>query len=174
MKHFKLFTVSLFIMYSILFVSIAFAGGLPREWTEINPADYGFEMDGLTPACSNAPGSPDDEFTFFVKKGKKSGKNKLVIFFQGGGACWDTMNCIVAPTYTQFQSEELWMFSEDNKGMGIFDTTEKANPFKDWGFVYIPYCSGDLFWGASDKDLIDEISEKYNGKVIVGKDLDIY
>jgi len=31
-----------------------------------------------------------------------------------------------------------------------------------------------LFWGATDEDLINEISTKYKGKVIVGKDLDIY
>jgi ribonuclease BN (tRNA processing enzyme) len=31
-----------------------------------------------------------------------------------------------------------------------------------------------LFWGASDDDLLNEIKETYSGKVIVGKDLDIY
>lgn len=31
-----------------------------------------------------------------------------------------------------------------------------------------------LFWGATDEELINEIAEKYKGKVIVGKDLDIY
>ncbi|MCK4920424.1 MAG: MBL fold metallo-hydrolase [Bacteroidales bacterium] len=31
-----------------------------------------------------------------------------------------------------------------------------------------------LFWGANDEDITNEISSKYKGKVIVGKDLDIY
>jgi ribonuclease Z len=31
-----------------------------------------------------------------------------------------------------------------------------------------------LFWGATDEELINEIAERYKGKVIVGKDLDIY
>ena len=31
-----------------------------------------------------------------------------------------------------------------------------------------------LFWGSSEQDLIDEISEKYKGKVIVGRDLDVF
>jgi len=31
-----------------------------------------------------------------------------------------------------------------------------------------------LFWGANEEDLLNEISEIYNGKVIVGQDLDIY
>jgi len=152
MKRLKIFKIGILVLSSLFIVSTAFANGLPDEWAEINPADYGFELNGLTPACSGAPGTPNDEFTFFVKGGKNKGKNKLVIFFQGGGACWDAMNCIAAPTYTQYQEEELWMFSEDNEGKGIFDTTEKDNPFKDWGFVYIPYCTGDLFWGANDAD----------------------
>jgi len=146
MKRFKFLKISFFILTSLLIVSSALADGLPDEWTEVNPA--GFEYNGLTPACSNAPGTPDCDFTFFVKGGKK---NNLVIFFQGGGGCWDYMNCVAAPTYTQYQSEELYMFSDDMEGRGIFDQTKgKDNPFQDWGFVYIPYCTGDLFWGAND------------------------
>lgn len=31
-----------------------------------------------------------------------------------------------------------------------------------------------LFWGSSEQDLLNEIAEKYKGKVYVGRDLDIY
>ena len=31
-----------------------------------------------------------------------------------------------------------------------------------------------LFWGASEKQLLDEVSEKYKGRVVVGSDLAIY
>jgi ribonuclease Z len=31
-----------------------------------------------------------------------------------------------------------------------------------------------LFWGGTDKDILNEISTKYKGEVIVGKDLDVY
>lgn len=31
-----------------------------------------------------------------------------------------------------------------------------------------------LFWGAEEKDLLEEISKKYKGKVIVGADLDVF
>jgi hypothetical protein len=105
MKSFKFFKVGIFILSSLLIVPTALAGGLPDEWTEIDPLyEYpGFKFNGLEPACSNAPGTPGDEFTFFVKGGKK---NNLVIFFQGGGACWDLMNCVAFPTYYQFQEEE--------------------------------------------------------------------
>jgi hypothetical protein len=150
MKRFNFFKIGFLLVFSLLIISYAHAGRLSDKWTEINPADYGFEYNGLTPACSNAPGTPDDEFTFFVKGGKKKNKKNLVIFFDGGGACWDVINCVIFPTYTQYQDEKLWMFSDDLEGRGIFDQTRKDNPFKDWGFVYIPYCTGDLFWGAND------------------------
>ena len=31
-----------------------------------------------------------------------------------------------------------------------------------------------LYWGASDKDLIKEIKERYKGKVVSARDLDVY
>ncbi len=31
-----------------------------------------------------------------------------------------------------------------------------------------------LFWGATEEELLKEISHKYNGKVVVGRDLDIF
>jgi len=127
-----------------------FDPGMTQAWTEIDPAEVypDFEYQGLTPACSNCPGTASDKFTFFAKGGKQ---NNLVIFFQGGGACWDAMNCYHVPTYTQEQQETQADFA-DTAGMGIFDTHNPKNPFKKWGFVYIPYCTGDLHWGASDHD----------------------
>lgn len=152
MKPLPFLKCSLMVLASVFIVSIAFAGGLPDGWTEIDPADTvnfpmfaGFDYEGLTPSCSD--GSP---WTFFVKGGTGQGKNKLLIFFQGGGACWDTMNCVVVPTYTQVQSEVVDDFYDPEKTKGIFDLSNPDNPFKDWGFVYIPYCTGDLFWGAND------------------------
>ena len=153
----KFFRLSIVIFSSLVLASTALAGGLPEQWTEVNPADYNYTYQGLEPSCSGAPGT-DDEFTFFVKGGKR---NNIVIFFDGGGACWDTMNCLYYSTYTEEQTEELWQFSEDMAGMGIFDQTKKDNPFRDWGYVFIPYCTGDLHWGAKDTvypDYQDQIS----------------
>jgi hypothetical protein len=31
-----------------------------------------------------------------------------------------------------------------------------------------------LFWGATEQELLEEISGGYGGKVIVGRDLDIF
>jgi hypothetical protein len=123
-----------------------FVPEISRDWTEMDPAQLypDFQYEGLTPSCAACPGC-DPEFTFFVKGGRV---NKLVIYFQGGGACWDSMNCLYAHTY----SEEVPDISEfeNTQGRGIFDTENPKNPFKDWYFVYIPYCTGDIHWGAQD------------------------
>ncbi len=123
-----------------------FAPDISQSWSEIDPAVVypGFEYEGLTPACAACPGC-DPQFTFFVKGGNS---NNLVIYFQGGGACWDSMNCLYYHTY----NEEVLSITEfgDTEGRGIFDTKNPANPFKDWYFVFIPYCTGDIHWGAQD------------------------
>jgi hypothetical protein len=31
-----------------------------------------------------------------------------------------------------------------------------------------------LYWGATDDDLVNEIKQRYGGKVVSGSDLDIY
>jgi hypothetical protein len=139
-----------------------FLPNIPRTWTEINPADVypEFEYNGLTPSCAACPPSIDPdtgqlevydpEFTFFVKGGKT---NKLVIYFQGGGACWDSMNCLYAHTYYE-EVPPIGAFA-NTEGMGIFDTDNRANPFKNWYMVYIPYCTGDIHWGANDNEYPD-------------------
>lgn len=155
MKRFKFSQIVIFIGCSLFLVSTAFAGSLPSQWTQIDPASYSFEYNGLTPSCSCAPGTPNDKYTFFVKGGQR---NDLVIYFQGGGAAWDVINAILFPTYTQYEQETLSMFSDNMEGYGIFDQTQKKNPFKGWGFVYLPYCTGDLFWGANDATYTDPYS----------------
>jgi hypothetical protein len=132
-------------------------------WTEIDweTADNGsyasFTYDGLSPSCSNAPETISD-FTFFYKSGTS---NNLLIYFQGGGACWHNNNCFVEPTFSAELSaiEDPYYLdligNQDPLAValgygGIFDFTHSANRFREWHMVYIPYCTGDLHWGAED------------------------
>ncbi len=127
---------------------------LPDEFIELFPADLypDFQYNGLAPSCAACPDC-DPEFSFFVKGGKQ---NRLVVYFQGGGACWDSKNCLYAHTYYE-EVPDLSAFS-DLTGRGIFDTDNPDNPFKDWYFVYIPYCTGDVHWGANDYGYPDNLA----------------
>ena len=166
MRYQRNMLAAVMIVLSVGICSSAMAGRpkpfLPKlspGWNEIDPAKVypKFHYQGLKPACSNCPGCTSDKYTFFARKGIT---NKLVIYFQGGGACWDSTGCLFlgnlsdctkSYTYNPQQQETLQGYFNDPDTMkGIFDTTNPRNPFKDWYFVYLPYCTGDLFWGASD------------------------
>jgi hypothetical protein len=78
----------------------------------------------------------------------------LVIYFQGGGACWDALTCVTLGTAAnlltgygpaQFAAEALL-------AAPAFDRGNAGNPFKDASFVFVPYCTGDLQAGTSTKD----------------------
>jgi hypothetical protein len=169
-KHSNYLKMGVFILFVFMMISNSFAEGqnfntllpdIPEVFTEIDPAvEYpNFKYKGLKPGCANCPPtqsedgeliSYDPKFSFFVRGGNS---NNLVIYFQGGGACWDSMNCLYAHTYYE-EVPPIEMFA-NTKGMGIFDTDNPRNPFKEWSFVYIPYCTGDIHWGANDQTYED-------------------
>ena len=72
----------------------------------------------------------------------------LFIFFEGGGACWDYLTCVVAPVprhhgpvgATEWAARQQ-MLPEP------FDRTRATNPFRNATMIYIPYCTGDLHVG---------------------------
>ena len=124
-----------------------FIPDISENWTPIYPADLypDFEFEGLSPACSNGIGTESDEFFFFVKAGNV---NNLVVYFQGGGACWDPLTCLI---YKPF-SPDVTLDDNPENGRGMFDLQDPDNPFRDWSFVFVPYCTGDIHWGANDKE----------------------
>eukprot|EP00928_Gymnodinium_smaydae_P030445 TRINITY_DN22647_c0_g1_i1.p1 TRINITY_DN22647_c0_g1~~TRINITY_DN22647_c0_g1_i1.p1 ORF type:complete len:753 (-),score=127.59 TRINITY_DN22647_c0_g1_i1:294-2507(-) len=75
------------------------------------------------------------DYWFRVVRGDS---DKLFFHFQGGGACWDSM------TYkykfcTRNCKEYMWD--------GLYDTTNKDNPVKDFTMIEVMYCSGDMHAG---------------------------
>lgn len=170
MKYNRCLKTGTIVFISLFLVSTAFAWfdwpepvlpDIPQEWTVIDPEEVypDFNIDGLTPSCAACPPTVDSDtgeertydpkFTFFVKGGTT---NKLVVYFQGGGGCWHENNCLYEHTYFE---EVIDITAYDTRLMGIFDTKLLLNPFKDWYFVYIPYCTGDVHWGANDADYDD-------------------
>jgi hypothetical protein len=145
----------IFIVLVLFVASTSFAGSpkakpflpdIPQVWTKITP-DPTYVMGILrTPTCSNYPGT-DPTFSFFVKGGIV---DNLVVYFQGGGACWNWLTCL---PYLPFQIYTPDVTDADNPALspyGIFDLDNPNNPFKDWSFVFIPYCTGDIHLGSKD------------------------
>ncbi len=90
--------------------------------------------------CSD--GSP---WRFYVSPGDPQ---KVVLDFQGGGACWDAATCRPgSPFYRQrVDLRELQL------GQGIYDRKNPDNPFAGWTHIFIPYCTGDLHVGQTTVD----------------------
>jgi Pectinacetylesterase len=97
--------------------------------------------------------------------------DKLMIYLEGGGACSNDRFCAFNPAnvnQVMFGNGETLIGSalgavagRQQPGVytsgtpaGIFDTTNSSNPFKDWDQIYIPYCTGDVFFGTNDKGMV--------------------
>jgi hypothetical protein len=132
------------VFFLLLFLSVSGSGfaqnvtsslpalsDLKDTWNEIIP--------GGDTICSQ--GTP---FSFFVHPGTS---NKLLIYFDGGNACWDENSCGVQGGFTR---EVMVTASDIAEGYGgIFDLDNPENPFIDDSMVFVPYCTGDMHMGDS-------------------------
>ena len=113
-----------------------------------------YEGDSET-ECAN--GSP---YEYFVNKGTV---NKLVIDFQGGGACWEGGTCSLPSSDDGDVS--LYRDEVDDADLvaaqGIYNRTRAENPIKDWYHVYIPYCTGDIHIGNAVNEYTSPSGERY-------------
>ena len=79
-------------------------------------------------------------------------KNKVLVYFQGGGACWDQITVDAGMCTTS---------AVPNDPVGVFDRINPKNPFKDYTIVHFLYCSGEVWSGQTVS------SYSYDGKPAV-------
>lgn len=77
--------------------------------------------------------------------------NKVLFFFEGGGACFDVFNCMANPSNISSNRRSPGPH-------GIFDRNNDRNPYKEWTYVYLPYCSGDVFAGNSTEVVLNGLN----------------
>lgn len=76
-----------------------------------------------------------------------AGSDKLLIFLEGGGACFNDLSCIQVAHPNGFTEEDLTGIVTGAKG--VFDRDNPNNPFADYNFVFVPYCTGDIHAGVN-------------------------
>jgi len=74
----------------------------------------------------------------------------LVIFMEGGGACFNAFTCASVAHPNGFGASDLDSGIGGLGNQGLFDRTDAANPLKDATFIFLPYCTGDIFAGANE------------------------
>jgi hypothetical protein len=88
----------------------------------------------------------DTPYSFFVRPASQP-TDELMVYFEGGGACWDAFTCGAvgqfASQYEVNDAESLPM------SQGLLDFGNEENPVKDYNTVFVPYCSGDVHSGSS-------------------------
>lgn len=77
--------------------------------------------------------------------------NKVILFLEGGGACWDYNSCYVTDMAKSSDAPLPLSVLFD----GLLVTSNPLNPFKDYSVVYAGYCDASLWSGDNDV--------KYNG-----------
>jgi hypothetical protein len=79
---------------------------------------------------------------------RPSGASKnAVVFLDQGGACFNGLTCLGNPS--SFGAADF-----GSPVQGIFNQTDPDNPVRDWSFVYVPYCTGDVHAGTRKDGMI--------------------
>jgi len=170
-----LFQFNTLFIFSLLLIAPLFVPAHADEasWRQIDVPAGAYQITDangmsrqIAPSCSGGPvcildpqtGQPnchtgDKAFHFYFKPGEK---DKLMVYFDGGGACWSDHTCITA-ALSGFSAyvPEIPVDANPAGKKGVFDLGNEDNPYRDWSMVYIPYCTGDIHWGSQDTQYTD-------------------
>lgn len=125
-----------------------YAQGLTKYVGEFAPANEPEAVEGVKTFRFEVPESLEAEprgplclrGTEYTVDTREGSSDELVIFLQGGGACWEEF-CSAAET------------ADSLPPSGILNPGLEGNPVADWDVVYLPYCDGALFAGDVDRVL---------------------
>ena len=119
------------------------------------PPEFGswvkYEPAGAT--CSD--GSP---YAFYVDFSETS--DNVIVFFMGGGACWDYESCVgggargaanpdgLPDDYANMHAEVAGLTINVNEIYPLMNDDPAVSPMADWNKVFVPYCTGDVYAGS--------------------------
>ncbi len=130
--------------------------GLERYLGTVQPASSTELEDGVTQLEFDVADGPiclrGGSFRAATRTGSGAG-NELMIFLQGGGACWSAVCQSFATAMSGIPP------------VGILSTTLETNPVRGWDVGFVPYCDGSLFAGdvELDEDSDGEVDRHHRG-----------
>ena len=103
----------------------------------------------------------------------QEGANDLMIYLEGGGACFNASTCRTNPS--TYGEDEFNARIPTRGNAGILDASDAANPVADWNAVYVPYCTGDIHGGTDAAATVPGVSttQRFVGHRNVERVLDL-
>jgi hypothetical protein len=113
--------------------------------------------------CACSDGSP---YSYWVRE---ADPNKVMLFFDGGGACFNAVTCNPATATYSIRAND----DPNTANTGVFDLDNPANPLGDWSMIFMPYCTGDVHLGTNAEfDYGDGVVINHTGFLNASKGLD--
>jgi hypothetical protein len=89
----------------------------------------------------------------------------LVIYLEGGGACFNALTCSTNPKCFDPPGSSSCLLSYDTRlgtsasgHDGLFNRTDPGNPVKDWNYMYVPFCTGDVHAGNFPDQMVPGVT----------------
>lgn len=167
---------------TLILLFFFFSGAYASGWEKIEVPntvstilDDNGQYKDIKPGCAfsylpDEAGLPNKPFHFYYRKGTKP---QTLVFFNGGGACWNDATCLtsltvpVSPTTRPAYNPSMGFENDPEDVGGILDFARADNPLKDWNMVFIPYCTGDAHIGLNDKVYTDPLGIINSGYPII-------
>jgi len=85
------------------------------------------------------------------------GAQRLVLYFKGGGACFNPLTCNFTSPLMRTGPEAMEANPE-----GVLNFERDDNPLLDANVVYVPYCTGDVHAGVVGEQTLPDVEEPWN------------
>lgn len=98
----------------------------------------------------------------------KPGSTKVMIFMMGGNACFNQASCFATANLDGYNKTKFDQEVSQVTGTFVFDRSEAENLFKDYSFVFVPYCTGDVHAGSKPQGTVGGSAYTFTGYDNVG------
>ena len=88
-------------------------------------------------------------------------RDKVLIFMQGGNACFNLASCTVTANKNGYGAGEFE--ADESLTSEAFDRSNPNNPFADYSYVYVPYCTGDVHAGENSDVMVGGKVRQFHG-----------
>jgi hypothetical protein len=92
---------------------------------------------------------------------KTTASGNVAIFLMGGNACFNSVSCQLTANTNGYGAGKF--ANEGVLDVPLFDRTDPNNPLRDYSFVFVPYCTGDVHAGNREGVQVGGTERNFHG-----------